>query len=226
MNLLNLIFSIFLLVGIPMSESTIHDQQSVSESTKTEWTVSDFVKPGTGGIRIAGNPQVIDCKYGKALQFNGSTDGLFLDQMPLEGLKQFTIEAIIRPENGGNFEQRFFHCGEIKGNRVLFELRSTKTDWYFDAFINSGDQKKTLIEPTLIHPLDQWYHLAFVVANGKQETYINGVKELESQIDIVPLHGGKTSVGVRLSEQSWFKGAIYKIRVSPEVLKPAHFMKY
>lgn len=226
MNLLNFTFFIFLLIGIPIQEHAVLDNPSTPKQKKTEWIVSDFMKSKAEGIRIAGNPQVIDCKYGKALQFNGSTDGVFLDQMPLEGLKQFTIEAIIRPESGGNFEQRFFHCGEVKGNRVLFELRSTKTDWYFDAFVKSGNQQKALIESTLIHPLDQWYHLAFVVANGKQETYINGVKELESQIDIVPLHGGKTSVGVRLSEQSWFKGAIYEIRVSTEALKPSRFMKY
>jgi len=193
---------------------------------QTEWDLSDLISTKTEGIRITGNPQVIVCKYGKALHFNGSTDGIFLNQMPLDGLKQFTIEVIMRPDSGGNFEQRFFHCGEISGNRVLLELRSTSTDWYFDAFITSGHQKKTLIEPTLTHPHDKWYHVAFVIANGKQETYINGIKELESQIEIVPLQGGKTSIGVRQNEQSWFKGAISKIKISPEALSPASFMNF
>ena len=192
---------------------------------QTEWILSDLILAKTEGVRIAGNPQIIDCKYGKALLFNGSTDGIFMDQMPLDGLKQFTVEVIFRPESGGNFEQRFFHCGEVNGDRVLLELRANPTDWYFDAFITSGDQKKTLIEPKLVHPLDQWYHLAFVIANGKQETYINGIKELESQIEIAPLHGGKTSIGVRLNEQSWFKGAISKIRISPLALSPQKFLQ-
>jgi len=69
-------------------------------------------------------------------------------------------------------------------------------------------------------------HLAFVFANGKQETYINGIKELESQIEIAPIHGGKTSIGVRQNEQSWFKGAIAKIRISPEALNPSNFMNF
>jgi len=219
MNLTKLILPLFLLFALLISA------KSYSQSgNQTEWILSNLISTKTVGIRIAGNPQVIDCKYGKALLFNGSTDGIFLDQMPLDGLKQFTVEVIFRPESGGKFEQRFFHCGEIRGNRVLLELRSTSVDWYFDAFINSGDQKKTLIEPTLLHPLDQWYHMAFVIANGKQETYINGKKELESQIEIVPLKGGKTSIGVRQNEQSWFKGAIYKIRISPEALTPASFI--
>jgi hypothetical protein len=221
MNLNNLFLSIFMFLVVLIPERTFSQSKN-----QTEWVLSNLISTKTEGIRIAGNPQVIDCKYGKALLFNGSTDGIFLDQMPLIGLKQFTIEVIIRPESGGNFEQRFFHCGEVKGDRVLLELRSTQTDWYFDAFITSGDQMKTLIEPALLHPLDQWYHVAFVISNGKQETYINGIKELESHIEIVPLQGGKTSIGVRQNEQSWFKGAIFKIRISPEALKPGSFMNF
>lgn len=219
MNLTNFLLSIsvFLVLFIPES--------AYSQSKhKTEWILSNLISTKTEGIRIAGNPQVIDCKYGKALLFNGSSDGIFLDQMPLAGLKQFTIEIIMSPHGGGNFEQRFFHCGEVKGDRVLLELRSNPADWYFDAFITSGDQKKALIEPSLTHSLDKWYHVAFVITNGKQETYINGIKELESRIAIAPLQGGKTSIGVRQNEQSWFKGAIYEIRISSEALTPKSFM--
>lgn len=221
MNRSNLFLSIFLFIVFFNPKNT-HSQSKL----QTEWILSSLLSTKTEGIRIAGNPRVIDCKYGKALLFNGSTDGIFMDQMPLDGLKQFTIEVIFSPERGGNFEQRFFHSGEVKGDRVLLEMRSTKTDWYFDAFIKSGNRQKTLIEPKLVHPLDQWYHVAFVIRSGKQETYINGTKELESQIEIAPLHGGKTSIGVRQNEQSWFKGTIFKIRISPEALNPASFMNY
>jgi hypothetical protein len=226
MNLTNPLKAILLFLIFFIPERTYSEKYSKSNHQKTEWVLSELISAKTEGIHITGNPQVIDCKYGKALVFNGSTDGIFIDRMPLKGLKNFTIEVILRPESNGNFEQRFFHCGEISGNRVLLELRSTKTDWYFDAFINSGDQKKTLIEPTFTHPLDQWYHVAFVVSNGKQRTYINGMKELESQIKTVPLQRGKTSIGVRQNEQSWFKGAIYKIRISPETLDPVNFMNF
>ena len=188
------------------------------------WRMTDVVATNSM-TRILGNPKIVEYKYRRALEFNGVCDGLFLNAMPLANLTEFTIEAIFKPESGGNFEQRFFHCGEINGSRVLLELRSTQTGWYFDAFVKSGDQSATLIDPNLIHPLDKWYHVAFVVTNGKQETYINGNKELESQVEIAPLTGGKTSIGVRQNEQSWFKGAIYKIRISPEALTPVRFMK-
>lgn len=104
-------------------------------------------------IIITGKPEAFVGVYGKSLRFNGSTDGLFLDNMPLSGKEEFTIEAIFYPESGGNFEQRFFHTGEIRGDRVLLEIRTTAADWYFDAFIQSGDQQKALIDSTLRHPL-------------------------------------------------------------------------
>ncbi len=204
----------------------IQQNTNVQKSKVTEWILSDLIASKSSDIRILGNPQVIASPYGKALLFNGSTDGIFLGQMPLSDLERFTIELIMSPHSGGNFEQRYFHCGEVRGSRVLLELRSTKTDWYLDAFVKSGDQQKTLIDSTLLHPLDQWVHVAFVVSNGKQETYVNGKKELEGRIAILPQKGGKTSIGVRQNEQSWFKGAIYKIKISPEALSPGQFLEF
>jgi hypothetical protein len=192
----------------------------------TEWVLSDFILKDTNGIKIKGNPVIVNCKYGKAVQFNGSCDGIFLEPMPLKGLEQFTIEVIFHPDSGGNFEQRFFHCGEVKGNRVLLETRSTKEGWYFDAFIKSEISQKALIDPNLLHPFNYWYHVAFVISKGKIETYINGQNELEYNMDILSIKGGKTSIGVRQNEQSWFKGAIYKIRISPEPLTPDKFIPF
>jgi len=210
-----------------LADGQLIKSETISISSKAiEWKFSELIRSKNVGICIDGDPQLIDCKFGKAILFNGSTDGLFLNQMPLKGLEQFTIEAIIKPDSGGKFEQRFFHCGEIRGDRVLLELRSIQTNWYLDAFIKSGDQQKTLIDSTKLHPLNQWFHIAFVNDHGKLTTFINGKWELESLIDLVPLLGGATSIGVRQNEQSWFKGAIYKIRISPMALNPADFLNH
>ncbi len=190
-----------------------------------DWILSKLIEKPAEGIYLKGNPEIIGCPYGKAVRFNGESDGIFLHQMPLAGVEQFTIEVIFKPESGGNFEQRFFHCGEIRGDRVLLELRATQSDWYFDAFINSGEQKMTLIDPAMLHPLDQWYHAAYVVDRGKLTTYIDGEKELEGKIDLSPLRTGNLSLGVRQNEQSWFKGAIYQIRISPVALGVNDFIK-
>lgn len=188
-----------------------------------QWNIAELVA-SKSEVRIAGNPKIIESKYGKVLEFNGIGDGLFLTETPLADLKQFTIEVLFYPESGGNFEQRFFHTGEIRGDRVLLEIRTTTKDWYFDAFVQAGNQKMTLIESKLLHPLDQWYHVAYVVDHGKLCTYINGQKELEGAITFSPIKTGKTSIGVRLNEQSWFKGAISQIRISPKALKPKEFL--
>jgi hypothetical protein len=203
-------------------------QKSKAESkiAPTEWVLSNLKEKMSGKMRVAGNPGTVKCKYGEAVSFNGTADAIFLNCMPLTGMEQFTIEVIFQPASGGYFEQRFLHLGEVQGDRVLMELRSTQTGWYFDAYIKASDQQCTLIDPKLLHPSDQWYHLAYVIDHGKLITYVNGKKELEGNIHLVPLKGDKTSIGARQNEVSWFKGDIYKIRIIPNALTPKDFMPY
>jgi hypothetical protein len=227
---MNIAFLIIILslgaVNLTDPGNMVQDNCSQVKSPGTEWTLSDLIGRFNDGIQIMGKPGTVNFKSNQAVSFNGSSDAIFLDNMPLNGYEQFTIEVIFQPISGGNFEQRFLHFGEVQGDRVLLELRSTVTDWYFDAFIKAGNGQLTLIEPRLLHPLDQWYHLAYVNDNGKLETFVNKSKELEGRIEMTPLRMGKTSIGVRQNEVSWFKGVIYKIRITPEALKPQDFMQY
>lgn len=199
---------------------------SAVKNKMVDWFPGEMSVNGADGVRFVGNPTPVITPYGRAMAFNGQSDGLFLDRMPLAGLEKFTIEMLICPAKGGNFEQRYFHCGEIRGSRIMMELRSTANDWYLDAFFKSGDQQKTLIDAGLTHPLDQWTHVAFLVDRNLQQTFVNGTKELESRVSFLPFEGGKTSLGVRQNELSWFKGAIYRIRITPKILKPKQFFKY
>jgi hypothetical protein len=217
-------FLLLILLCLPLC---IHAQKGKAKSNgknQTEWIIRTFLDKNDS-IKILGSPRIISSKYGKAVLFDGLKDGIFTNQMPLAGLEQFTVEAIFRPDDGGKFEQRFFHCGEIKGSRVMMELRSTPKGWYFDAFLNANDSKKALADSTLLHPSNQWYHVAFVVDKGKLTTYINGKKELQENIPMTPFFTGKTSLGVRQNELSWFKGAIYKIRITPKALTPDLFTR-
>jgi hypothetical protein len=188
--------------------------------------ISDLTGNHEKAVKVTGNPGITDCKYGKAVVFNGQTDGITLNEMPLAGLDQFTVEVVLRPDTGGNFEQRFVHLGEVQSDRVLLELRAADTSWYFDAFIKVGDREKALIDPALLHPLGQWAHLAYIYNKGKLESWVNSSKELESYLDVPPLKGGQTSIGMRQNEVSWFRGAIYKIRFTSKALKPDEFMVY
>ena len=222
---------LILLCSIPTiillnQENMIQESKSERKSLRTEWTLSDLMGKAEEGVLIKGNPGIVSIKSGEAVSFNGSSDAIYLESMPLAGLEQFTIELIFQPFSGGNFEQRYLHIGEVQGDRILMELRSTESDWYFDAFIKSGDQQCALIDSSLLHPLDQWYHIAFVIDHGKLESWVDGKKELEGLIVLAPLKGDKISIGVRQNEVSWFKGAIYKIRITPYALKPQNFMQY
>lgn len=221
---MNLFYLFFLtLLFAQTTPETKIQKKPANKSQNIEWLAAELIRIPNIRNEIKGNPEIIDCPYGNAGRFNGTSDGIFLNQMPLEGLEEFTIEVIFYPESGGNFEQRLLHIGEIRGNRVLFETRSTARGWYFDAYINTVEQNVALIDSTLIHPHDQWYHLAFVVNRGNLSTYVNGSKELENEIKPKPLSGGKTSIGVRQNELSWFRGSVYNIRITPQALQPDQF---
>lgn len=226
MNFIKTILLCYLFTSFTHEGINSMHSHSINTPMVTEWMLSDFAQSTNKNICIQGTPKIIECKYGNALEFNGKNDGIFIKSMPLKNLSTFTIEAIFKPYSNGNFEQRFFHCGKIRGNRVLLETRSTKTDWYFDAYIKSKEKGCTLIDSTLLHPLNEWYHIAYTVDNGKLTTFINGQKELEGQINFLPLTHGTTSLGVRQNKLSWFKGVIYKIKITPKVLQPNNFMKY
>ncbi|MGA3286797.1 MAG: LamG domain-containing protein [Bacteroidota bacterium] len=204
------------------------DSCSHIDSIQTiELELAKMLEPFTKGCTIIGVPQIIDCSYGKAVQFDGQDDAMILDTNLLVNMRQFTIEVIMRPDTNGQREQRFLHFGEVRGERVMVETRLTKDDqWYLDTYMRSGQTGQTLADSTKLHLLNQWYHVAFVVNDGKIETYVNGRKELEGQIPFSPFTIGQTSIGVRLNRVNWYKGAIYKIKITPMKLGPALFMKH
>jgi hypothetical protein len=205
---------------------------STKETTLTnehgivEWVLAVLNESSSSGQTKAGNPQTIDSPYGKAVQFDGKGDALFLNADPLLNLHQFTIEVIMRPDPNGPAEQRFLQMGEVNGERVMMETRLTPDDqWYLDAYVRSGDSSRTLIDKTMLHPTSTWHHVAFIVDNGRMDTYVDGKHELEGKVPFSPFTKGKTSIGVRMNRVYWYKGAIYKIKVTPKSLNPYEFIK-
>ncbi len=175
---------------------------------------------------ISGEPKLVDSPYGKALWFDGIDDGVWLDELPLKGVASFTVEMIYRPDpNNAPFEQRMLHIGEDRGDRMLLELRAVDGNWYFDGYAKSGENKKALIDEQLLHPLGPWYHVAFVVTPDSLTTFVNGKQELQEPFPFLPIESGKTSIGTRIDKRSWFRGAIYQIKITPSQLSPKDFMK-
>lgn len=219
---------LILVSAVCSSAATIRQENDDSQTSRSVvWTICEFVETPFEKIIFSGHPVLVSSPYGQAVLFNGNNDAIFLDTAPILGLTSFTIEAIIRPDAGGLSEQRFLHLGEVNGDRALLETRVNDQGWYLDAHIRSGNERLTLIDSTLLHPLNQWYHVAAVFENETLATYVNGKKELEGKIgSFKPVESGKTSIGVRQDRRDWYKGAIYKIRVSPVALSENEFLPH
>ncbi|WP_281298747.1 LamG-like jellyroll fold domain-containing protein [Flavobacterium limnophilum] len=194
--------------------------------TTTEWLLANLLREKSNNVEISGKPQTVASPYGEAVSFNGIDDAFFLNELPLQSLEEFTVEMIFKPELKGVFEQRILHIGESTKDRMLLEIRAVDNNWYFDGYTASGTNKKALIDEKLIHPLEQWYHVAFVVTPKSRTTYVNGKQELFLEFPFLPIESGQTSIGVRMNKLCWFKGAIYKIRITPKQVQPNNFMSF
>lgn len=190
------------------------------------WRVDNLSQIDGHTVQILGNPTVIQTGIGDVVEFNGIDDGLILSDNPVAGATAFTIEIIFKAYTGGGVEQRFLHFQQDNDNRILIELRNNNDEnWSLDTFIKSGSSSFALLDYSYVHPLDEWTHAALIYKDGKMEHYVNGEKELEGNVNFVPVTSGQTSLGVRLNQVSWFKGAIHSVRVTHEALNPEDFME-
>lgn len=190
----------------------------------TVWELDNLDRIGDCELTVTGAPEVIEFPLGRAVEFDGVGDSIFLDGNPLAGLAEFTVEVMFRPDAGGLPEQRFLHMGEVNGDRLLFETRLTGDgNWFLDTFIHSGEAGRTLFNERFLHPVGEWYHLAVTCDGREQVNFVDGRMEQRGSIDYVPAATGRTSIGVRLNQVCWFKGAIHKVRIAAGVLGPDEF---
>ena len=189
------------------------------------WVFDRLDKIGGHAVKVEGHPKVVKTPIGKAIQFNGVDDALFLDVHPLAGAEQFTWEVIFMPDADGKKEQRFFHFQENGStNRMLFETRVEAGQWCLDSFVQSGVGSKALMDRAKLHPAGAWYHVAAVYDGKEYRNYVNGIREGEVVVNLAPQAAGKTSVGVRFNRVDYFKGKIRMARMTPRALTPAEFM--
>src|SRR5579871_851561 len=186
-----------------------------------------------GGLptTVLGHPRVIDTPLGKAVEFNGVDDALFIGEHPLAGAETFTFEAIFRPDPGGAAEQRWFHLseqdpatGKDTDTRLLFETRLIADSRCLDAFVNTPAGNKALLDRGLLHPLGAWYHVAMVYDGTEFRSYVNRVLQGKAAVAFVPEGKGRASVGVRINRVNYFKGAVREARFTRRALQPEEFL--
>ena len=224
MRILGLASPLLFLVLAPAAAA---DPDDSARQQAEVWTFDQLEKLGSHATTVVGSPRLIETPEGKAIEFDGKGDGLFLDANPLAGLKQFTVEVIFRPAADGPKEQRFFHFQE-KGteNRLLFETRLIDDGrWFLDTYVKSGASDATLFAKESLHAIGPWYHAAVVVDGKTMRHYVNGEEELKTDLPFQPLGKGQTSLGVRINKVFWYQGAIRTVKITPRPLSPREFLK-
>ncbi|HUT31395.1 MAG TPA: LamG domain-containing protein [Sedimentisphaerales bacterium] len=201
-------------------------QQAPHSIGPLTWNVDNLVSIGGHKTTMLGAPKVIQTHKGKAVRFHGKRDGLLVHALPLAGAREFTLEILFRPDAGGAREQRFLHLQQdASEHRILIETRLTDDDrWYLDTYIETPKGSLALFNPESTHPVGQWYSAALVYDGRHMRHYVNGVEEKSGDLAFRPLGRGKTSIGVRMNQVFWFKGAIHRIRFTPRVLDVDNFL--
>lgn len=188
------------------------------------WTFDRLDRIGGHATTVLGNPRVVDTPVGKAIEFDGVDDAVFVDVHPLAGAETFTWEAVFRPD-GGQPEQRWFHLQETgSDNRMLFEIRVIDGQWCLDSYVHSRTAQRALLNRTSLHPLRAWYHVAAVYDGREFRNYVNGVQDGAAEIHFAPQGPGRSSIGVRINLVNYFKGAIHVARFTRRALSPAEFL--
>jgi hypothetical protein len=196
------------------------------------WRFDNLTSIGGHKTTLLGHPQLIDTPKGKAVQFNGVDDAIFLDTHPLAGAETFTWEVVFRPDRGGAPAQRFFHLQvdgandpTAQGDRMLFEIRVIGDQWCLDSFVKSGADSRALLDETKLHPLGEWYSVAAVYDGREFRNYVDGVLQGSGALHAAPQRPGQTSIGVRFNRRDYFKGAVREARMTPRALLPADFIR-
>jgi hypothetical protein len=160
--------ALVLLVAVSIASS-----QTAPAPHAETWRFDQIAEIGGHPTQVLGHPRVIESPYGKAVEFNGVDDALFVPVHPLAGASAYTWEVIFRPDADGAEAQRFFHLqeqdpatGADTMNRMLFEIRIVDKQWCLDSFASSGASNRTLLNCKLLHPLGQWYRVT-AVYDGK-----------------------------------------------------------
>lgn len=197
------------------------------------WTFDSLKSIAGQPVRTIGNPALIRTPLGRAVEFDGVGDALFIDRHPLAGTPRFTFEALFRPD-GGVFEQRWFHLESDQTppvapgtgtTRILFEIRVVESRWYLDAFMRGPGYNHPLIVPEKTFPVGRWYHVAQSYDGAVYRSFVDGVLQAEQAMPFTPQGPGKASVGIRMNRVSPFKGAVRQAAFTRgEALAPERFV--
>jgi hypothetical protein len=196
------------------------------------WRFDRIDQIGGYPTTVLGHPRVIQTPAGKAIQFNGVDDAIYVDVHPLAGAETFTWEVIFRPDPGGAAEQRFFHLqerdpktGADTNTRMLFEIRLIGDQWALDSFVLSVLESRALLDRTKLHTLGAWHAAAAVYDGHEFRIYVDGILQGSGALHLAPQGAGHTSIGTRINRVNYFRGAVLEARMTRHALAPSEFLQ-
>jgi hypothetical protein len=189
------------------------------------WKIDNLESIGGMPVETTGSPSVEETPAGRAVRFDGVRDGLMLPSAPIAGWEKFTVEILFKPDSDGPREQRFLHMEKDGGGpRMLVELRmDVEGAWCLDSYLmKDRENRLALIDTARRHPGGRWHHTATVYDGSTLRHYVNGELQGAGSVAFGALPApGRTSIGVRQNQISWFKGLIREIRFHPTARTPA-----
>jgi hypothetical protein len=196
------------------------------------WRFDNITQIGGGKTTVLGHPHTIETPFGKAVEFNGKDDALFVDVHPLAGAEAFTWEIVFHPDADGAAAQRFFHLQEIDPKtgrdtqtRMLMETRLSEGKWSLDSFALTGGESQALFDAKKVHPAGRWYAVAAVYDGHEFRNYVDGELQNRADLHLAPQGAGHSSIGTRIDRRDYFKGAILEARFSRRALAPEELLK-
>lgn len=203
---------------------------SIAQIKYTNWNFNDLTSVGGVDVVPEGNPEIIRINKDSAYLFDGDEDRVVLDQNPLIGLNEFTLEVVFRVDEGGVSEQKMFHMQANPDIRLLFEVEFVNDSmWYMENFIQTGSgagENIHLMDSTKLHPVNRWVHIAVVYKNNTFKQYINYKLENTGDLTWVAPDAGSISVGARINKRNYLTGAVREIRFADTALDSTQFLFY
>jgi len=175
---------VFVIIGLifsNLSEAAI-DPESISGIWLFDEGTGDFAEDlsenGNDG-EIKGKPDWIDGKFGGALQFNGENDWVQMPDSPsLRVYDEVSVMAWVRLDRY-NFPGVKWQGIIAKGNNPRSYTIYTDDTKQSLVSIHSGGVHVVGLSQVLL-PLDEWFHLAYVVTPGVMKCFVNGAVTKET----------------------------------------------
>jgi len=196
------------------------------------WDISNLDAIGGHPVTILGDPQVVSTEIGDAVRFDGHGDRLLVDFNPIMDAREFTVELVFKPDAcyPKNTDPRFLHIQDPDDpdqKRVMIELRIDENNQcYMDGFMKTDAGSLPLLDETLVHPTEQWQHVAITYKDSTLTTFFNGVQELSGTVpykQAIVNTIGKTSIGARMNEVKFYAGLIKTLKFTHACLDPKAF---